>query len=278
MELQRDAARKQRIDKLVSELAARYRSQKKLQIKRKDTWTSRPMILTFVDFQEKGGLAERDGFSTVLTLRLAEHLNASGRVQVVERVLVERLLEELNLGSSELADRETALRLGKVLAAKLIGTGSLYFLPNGTLLSLRLIDTETSAIPKMVNKQFNLQTFLEKELFGLNREILRTIIAKYPLRGYLVDAAGNQVIINLGSKQGVVLGTKFEVLEEQKPIKYKGKRLQVRPKPIAEIEVVQVEPDLSYGKVVKEEKSVKRDDKVQEKIDEATLGGNHVTS
>ena len=194
LELQRDADRKKRMDQLIKDLAARYRSQEKESRKKgEDTWTSRPMILSFVDFQEKGGLAERDGFATVLTTQLADNLNASGRVQVVERVLVERLLEELNLGSSELADPETALRLGKVLAAKVIGSGSMYHLPNGTLLSLRLIDTETSAIPMVKNKQLSSQTSLERELFELNRDILKTMVLKYPLRGFVVQVRGDQL-------------------------------------------------------------------------------------
>jgi tetratricopeptide (TPR) repeat protein len=266
--LQKNTAQKKRIDKLVMELAARYRSQKKLWHRTEDTWTSRPMILSFIDFQERGGLAERDGFSTVITTRLANQLNASGRLQVVERVLMERLLEELNLGSSDLADPETALKLGKVLAAKVIGTGSLYYLPNGTLLSLRLIDTETSSIPKVVTKQLSSGASLKKELNRLNREILKTIILKYPLQGYVVQATEDQVMINLGSKQGVVLGTKFEVLEEQKPIKYKGKLLRSSPKSFAQIEIVRVEPDLCYARILKQEKPLKSDDKVREKIED----------
>ncbi len=277
LELQRDAERKKRIDRLVKDLAARYRAEKKSGRKKEDTWTSRPMIISLVDFQEKGGLAERDGFFAVLATQISAHLNASGRVQVVERVLVERLLEELNLGSSELADPETALRLGKVLAAKLIGTGSLHTLPNATLLSLRLIDTETSAIPKVVNKQFSSQASLEKEILNLNREMLKSIILKYPLRGYVVDATESRVIINLGSKQGVVLGTKFEVLEEQKPIEYKGKLLQTAPKSVAEIRVMEVEPGLCYGTILRQERSPKRDDKVQEKIEEAAIEGSGVS-
>ncbi len=182
LSLQKNATEKKRIDKLVKELAGRYRDQKKSLSKTLDEWTSRLMILSFVDFQEKGGLAERDGFSDVLTTQLADHLNASGRVQVVERVLIERLLEELNLGSSDLADPETALRLGKVLAAKIIGTGSLFHLTDGTLLSLRLIDTETSAIPKVITRPMGSGASLERELYRLNREILKTIIAEHPLR------------------------------------------------------------------------------------------------
>lgn len=272
LEIQKDIKRKERIDQLIKELAARFQGQKKEEAKKAaDTWTSPPMILTFVDFQEKGGLNERDGFSTVLMSQLADHLNASGRVKVVERVLIERLLEELNLGSSELANPETALKLGKVLAARLIGTGSLYYLPQGTLLNLRLIDTETSAIPQVMTRQISPQGSLEKELFHLNREILRTIVKKYPLHGYVVKAMDDQVMLNIGSKQGVVSGTRFEVIEDQASVTYKGKSLQSSPKIIAQLEVVQVEPDLCYAKVLNKERSLKTDDKVQEKMEEISL-------
>jgi tetratricopeptide (TPR) repeat protein len=269
IEIQKDAKRKERMDQLVKELAARYRDQKAAAKKGEDTWTSQPMVLSFVDFQEKGGLAERDGFSTVLITQLADHLNASGRVQVVERVLIERLLEELNVGSSELANPETALRLGRVLAAKLIGTGSLLYLPQGTLFSMRLIDTETSAIPQVTNKQLGPNVSLEKELFQLNRDILKTVISKYPLRGYLVKVTGDQAILNLGSKQGVVSGTKFDVLEEQEPVKYKGKALQSAPRAIGQLEVVRVEPDLCHVKILNQERPLKTDDKIQEKMEGA---------
>jgi tetratricopeptide (TPR) repeat protein len=262
--LQNDVERKKRMDKLVKDLAERFRSQKAAGIKTEDEWTSRPMILTFVDFQEAGGLAVREGFANVLTAALTEQLNASGRVQVVERVLVERLLEELNLGSSDLADPETKLRLGRVLAAKLIGTGTLMTLPAETLINLRLIDTETSAIPKVLTQDIQMAGSLEQELLRLNREILRTVIQKYPLQGYVVRVSGDQVMLNLGARQGVVLGTAFEVLKEQEPIEYKGKMLQSAPKTVAQLKVTQVEPDLCYASISTKEADFGRDDKVKE--------------
>jgi tetratricopeptide (TPR) repeat protein len=264
--LQNNAAKKKRIDKLVKDLAERYRGRKDAGLRLEDPWTSRPMIMSFVDFQEKGGLAERDGFNTVLTSRLLDRINSSGRARVVERVVVERLLEELNLGSSELADPETSLRLGKVLAAKIIATGSFYHLPAGTLLNMRLIDTETSAIPKVITRQFDFGASLDKEIFDLNREIIKTIVSKYPLRGYVVRMSGDTMLINLGSEQGVVLGTQFEILQDQEPIQYKGKLLRSAPKSIAQIEVTRVEPDLCHARVLKREGEIHQDDKVQEKI------------
>jgi hypothetical protein len=268
VDLQKDRSAKARIDKLVKALAERFRRRKQTPPgDGEDTWTSRPMILTFVDFQEKGGLLARDGFSTALAVQLAEKLNASGRVNVVERMLIEQLLEELNLGSSELADPDTALRLGKVLAAKLIGTGSLFHMPDGTLLNMRLIDTETSAVPKVITRQMPTGASLEGALNRLNREILQSVIEKYPLQGFIVEVDGDRVLINIGQAQGVVLGARFDVLGAPKTIEYKGKKLEGTAKVIGRIEIVSVEKDFSYGRIVDRKRPPKRDDQVREKID-----------
>ena len=264
--LQKNTEKRNEIDRLVKELAERFRQQQKETPKSKDAWTSRPMILTFVDLQEKGGLSERDGFSTVITTELGDKLNASGRIKVVERVVLDQLLSELNLGSSDLADPETSLKLGRVLAAKIIGTGTLLHMPNSTLMSLRLIDTETTAVPKVITQELVSGETLSKTLHGLTREILTTIIQKYPLQGYLVQASEEKVMLNLGTNQGVVPGTQFEVIETQAPIEYKGKMLQGAPKAVGQIEIVSAEPDLSYAKVIKKDRALKQDDQVVEKM------------
>lgn len=264
--LQKNIAEKERIDRLVKELAARFHSQASIFPSFKDTWTSRPMILSFVDFQEKGGLSERDGMSMVLTSQLSEQLNQSGRVQVVERIIMDRLLEELNLGSSDLADPETALKLGRILAAKIVTTGSLLNLPDATMLNMRLIDTETTAISKVVTKKLAPDALnLENEMEWLNREILQTIIHKYPLQGFIVQVSGDQAILNIGAKQGVVLGSTFEAIEEGEPIKYKGKKLKGLPKTIGKLEVVMVEPDMCSVRILEQSRPLQRDDKVREK-------------
>jgi hypothetical protein len=267
LDLQKDTERKKRMDQLVKDLAARFRSQKG-EKPPEDSWTSRPMVLTFVDFEEKGGLAERGGFSTVFISELTSHLNASGRVTVVERALMERLLEELNLGTSELANPETTLRLGKILAAKLIGTGSLFYLPEGTMLTFRLIDTETSDIPQLTTRPLGAEFTVDKEILQMNRDILKTVITKYPLQGYVMKVAGDQTVINLGSRQGVVSGTRFKVIEEPELTEYKGRKLRSSPKVVGQLEVVRVEPDLAYVKSVNQQRPLKADDKIQEWIDE----------
>jgi len=277
MELQKNTSEKQRIDKLVKELATRFRSKDTAIpfFNSKDNWTSRPMVLSFVDFHEKGGLSERDGLSMVLTTQLAEQLNQSGRVRVVERVLMDRLLEELNLGSSELADPETALQLGRILAAKIVSTGALLHLPDQTLLSLRLIDTETTAIPKVLTRKLAIGARnIEEETEKVTQNILQTIMEKYPLQGFIVQITGDQAIINIGANQGVVLGSSFEAIMEGEPIQYKGKTLHGLPQTLAMLEVIQVEPDMSVVSIRDAKRPLQPDDKVQEKLSFTATQGN----
>lgn len=266
--LQKDQQRKAHIDKLVKELAQRFRQQQAAPVKQEDTWTSRPMVLSLVDFTEKGGMAARDGLASALAAQLGDLLNASGRVRVVERALIERLLQELNIGSSELADPQTALRLGRVLAAKVIGTGSIFYLPDTTMLNLRLIDTETTVVDKSFTASIGRHKALDRQLYDLNRNILRTIIQTYPLRGYVVQAQGEEVLLNLGANQGMVNGTRLNVIEEAAPIVYKGRTLRGTPKTIAQLEVVRVEPDLSHARVISKQRELHTDDKVEENIQE----------
>jgi len=260
---QKDAARQERVGKLVKELSERFRAQQKAP-KPEDTWTSQAMVMSFVDFQEAGAMSEREGTSIVLTSQLSDQLKASGRVKVADRVLLDKLLEELNLGSSELANPETSLRLGRVLAARVMGTGTVLNLPEGTMLSMRLIDTETTAVAKVINMPLSSGSNESQDIFKLNRQILSAIIKEYPLHAYVVEISGGQALINLGSDQGVVTGTKFAVIEPGRKIEYKGKQLESAPAEIGRIEVVKTEPGLSYASIGKTTRPVAKDDKLLE--------------
>ncbi len=71
----------------------------------------------------------------------------------------------------------------------------------------------------------------------------------------------------------MVLRTRFDVIEEQKAIKFKGKLLRRSPKNIARIEVVQVEPDLSIARILNRERPLMENDMIKEKIDDLFARG-----
>ncbi len=65
---------------------------------------------------------------------------------------MDKLLGELKLDSSELADRRTALAVGKLMAARLIASGTIVYSGPHTQVSLRLFETETGSIMAAVNE------------------------------------------------------------------------------------------------------------------------------
>lgn len=267
--VENDMEKKKRMDALIEDLSRRYRTQAgTVENTAGDDWTSRPMVLSFINLKESGGLPDRDGFVLVLADQLSEYLNSSSRVKVVDRRMMEAIVTELNLGSSDLADSQTALKLGKLFAAKIIVTGTVHYLPTETLLSLRLLDTETSQVAKVFTRQLAGNGSLEKELGRLNKEILKTVAGKYPLQGFVADVKTDQVMINIGENQGVVLGTQFAVIKESEPMTYKGKVLSGASEKTALLKVVQVEPEFSMAQIVSKEAAVKQDDKIIETLAE----------
>ena len=109
-----------------------------------DEWTSsKPLALVFLDIKGSGvSLAEKEFILT----RAAEELRQSSRYSIVEREIIDKLLEELNLSTSSLADPSTALKLGRILSAKLIATGTIARIDEEWLISLRFIETETTSL------------------------------------------------------------------------------------------------------------------------------------
>jgi tetratricopeptide (TPR) repeat protein len=207
-----DKARQERVDRLVSELAASFKAGT-ARTAAGDTWTSKPVAISFLNFASKGAPAEREGEDDYFLLQLSALLQESGSVQIVERELLDSLLAELKLSSTELVDPATSLKLGRILSARVIATGTLMRYNRDIQLSLRLTDTETTLLKGAV-------TAADKDLEQLSRtaaqKILEKIKAAYPLRGVITAVSGNQAVLNIGAAAGVQDGMQFRVLEEAK--------------------------------------------------------------
>jgi len=97
--------------------------------------------------------------------------------------------------------------------------------------------------------------------------LLKTVIQAYPLQGLCRPHGRRKAMINLGSKQGVVLGAAFEALQNRSRSRIKAQTLKSAPKAVAQLKVVQVDPDLCFAEVVSQEAPVRQDDKVREKFE-----------
>lgn len=88
----------------------------------------------------------------VLASQVIGVLQRKGEYTVVERTRLVRVLEELRLGSSDLADQQTRLRVGRLLGARYMVFGGYQIIGGQMRLDLRLVEVETGKIRKAVSK------------------------------------------------------------------------------------------------------------------------------
>jgi len=213
--LARDQEKQERIDKLVQELLETQKSPSKALPS--DGWTSPPLTLWIMDFKTQG-YSLQEGEERVLASGISEQLLEQSRVQLVERALLDRLLEELKLGTSELVDRTTALSLGRILAARIILSGQVVYSGPQTQVSLRLIETETGRITGAVNESFGSAVPLSAVVEQLSEALLEKVEMLYPLRGKITEVEGNEVTLNIGRKAGVLEGDQFKVIDRDQVV------------------------------------------------------------
>jgi class 3 adenylate cyclase/CHAT domain-containing protein len=140
---QADTAKKQNVRELAKSLVARYREQQATGASSAIA-SDGPMTIAFLDFDTKGDGPEGEG--GFLLSAVQDKVIESGKARVVERELLDEVLAELELSSSDLADKSTQLALGRILSARYIATGSMYRYGDEYRVSMRMIETETTAI------------------------------------------------------------------------------------------------------------------------------------
>jgi CHAT domain-containing protein/Flp pilus assembly protein TadD len=237
-QLTQDGERQRRIDQLVADLIQAYREGGKFEPPQ-DEWTSPPVTLAFIGFSHEGLLFGRPGEESFLPHRIVEALQASGRVTVVDRAVQDKLLAELKLSATALVDRASALRIGHILAARVMAEGRFVQRGEAGYVDVRLIDTETTEIigvaPRLIDRL--------EDLDAAVRELARTVVehlrARFPIQGRLSGVHGQEVVLNIGRRQGVTPGLVMQVFGEDATMD-----------PIGRIEVFSVEAQRSRARVL----------------------------
>lgn len=261
MAQQQDGVRQKYIDDSVRELSARYRENKsKASPVTSDEWTSPVMAVTVLPFQDNISDIQnnRIGFDSVLQQELTVQLHVRG-IEVVERGLLDKVMAELKLGSSELADQDTQIKLGKIFAARLMISGALNSAGQGVTASVRAIDTESTRLV-MVRSE---RAVGPVEMAGtIADSIAATILEKYPFKGRVVAIDGDSVIINLGKKHGVVVGQRFNVLSKGEPVELNGRILGYKEAKIAQLTVTSTDELMSYASPVDIKSAIEKNQKI----------------
>lgn len=244
-----DLERQKLQNQLVTELVEAFRGGK-VPPPPADDWSPRALVVSFLDFQNRLGPLVRDGLDEAFVLNVTRRLQETGRVRVVERELIDKLLAELKLGSSELADPATRLKLGRVLAASVIGTGGFYPAESKSELQLRLIDTETTDIRSTLSENLSdpatVATFAER----VADKIAKTLRADYPLKGKIASVEGDQILVGVGRKHGAQAGVRFRVVEDGEAVEVDGEVVGRKQRTVGTLELSKVEDGFAYARAV----------------------------
>ena len=213
---------------------------------------SRTMV-ALLDFDTQGTGFPNEDMGRIVVEWLTTALVRTGRVDVVERALLRKVLDEQKLGLTGMIDRETAARIGDVLGAKVIVTGSVISLGSKIEVNARLIRTATAAVVAAETvKGEGLET-LER----LVQEMAQKIVSDFPLEGYVVavDPEAKECTIDLGKEVGVRRGMLFEVYTDGEEIRHPitGEVLNIQKIPVGTVRASQIGPKTSRCEVVRTE-------------------------
>jgi curli biogenesis system outer membrane secretion channel CsgG len=94
----------------------------------------------------------RPNLGEILSSQIIEAIKKRGDYAVVERQRLLLALEELRLGTTQLADETTRLKLGRILGARFMVFGGYQIIGNQMRLDLRLVEVETGKVLRAVPK------------------------------------------------------------------------------------------------------------------------------
>ncbi len=242
-----DVERQKLTDKLVDDLVAAYEGGKP-PVRPEDDWAPRALVVSFLDLQDRLGPVMPDGMAEGFVLELTNHLQKTGRVKVVDRELIDKVLAELKLASSDLADPSTRLKLGRVLGASVIGTGGFYPIGGGAQLQLRLIDTETTDIRSTLSEELARPREVGTLAAQTADKITRTLKAAYPLKGKIASVDGGEIIVGIGRKHGAEPGLRLAVTEDGAPVEVDGEVIGRRQRTVGRLAIERVEDGFAYAR------------------------------
>jgi hypothetical protein len=213
IDLQADAAKRERIRSLVKDLNEELkRKAKEGATQDRDPWSPRPLTVCVYPFEEKGGPSLDASSGMIFQTSLLQAFESEPRLSLVNRQILDAILQEMQLSQSELADREKALHVGQIAGANVIVTGALFHMGESLQAVIQVIETETTYIKAAVSEE---QDRTETPMQFSNRiagTLSEAIVSAFPLKGRISEVKGEEILVDFGQNVGATQGMQFRVL------------------------------------------------------------------
>ena len=172
--------------------------------------------IAVLDFQLQGEEFDNKDMGTIVAEWFITAMVREGRFDVVERRMLEKILNEQKLAMSGVVDASSATQIGKLLGVKVIISGSVMKLKEVIEINARIIDVESASIIAAENIKSGATARLQDMIVEMSEKIIKN----FPLEGYVVNRSGDSVTLDLGIRTGVKTGMRFIVFKEGQVIKH----------------------------------------------------------
>lgn len=177
---------------------------------------TRPRVLACLGpILPSGGGEAAEDIALLYRIVLRADLADSASLRVIEREALETLLQEQNLGISDLADPRARMAIGKLLPASLLLLGDVLPSDKGDRLYLRLVDTETTQVLASFSAKRSAEDDLDKVCADLASRIADRIVALKPLLAPVTEVNGTRMRAALGSYHALNKDVNFTVFSRK---------------------------------------------------------------
>jgi TolB-like protein len=208
------------------------------------------LSIAVLPFETKG-LGNKLGQVDLLDKLITGFVNIN-RFKVIERALLEKILEEQKLGISGIIEVSTAARIGKGIGVDAVVVGSVTLTRTALSIDARMIDTESATIitaRDAYSSQISLQSISQ-----MINELALKIKDDLPLvSGYVISVDGTKLTTDLGRSSGVKKGMKCHVYREGSPIFHPVTGIEIAREidELCEVQLTDVFDAYSTGIIIK---------------------------
>jgi len=211
--------------------------------------------IAVLDFVLKGDAFTTQDMGGIVAEWFTTSLVQDGRFEVVERALLQKIVEEQKLGMTGLIDESSTTEIGKILGVKTIITGSVLQLGRNIEVNARIINVRTGSIVAAEN----VRSTTRENLRSVIEQLTRQIVKNFPLTGYIVKVRGDEVLIDLGAASGLQVGMEFMVFKEGEVIKHPktGEVLEVEQIKTGQIRITDIGGNIATARIEQTENGQK---------------------
>lgn len=199
----------------------------------------------------------------VLTDKMVSQLVNLRRFKVIERIALDKVLQEQELQLSGIVDEETAVKVGRVAGADAIVMASAVQRGSNNKVNVRVIDTETSET--IVARGEDVSGDEVEDFEKAVEDLAIMIYNELPIvEGFIVKGNNDVYYIDAGSQKGIRKGSKCVAFRAGENIIHPttGEVLGKHVTKLGELVVVQVQLKLSQVRVVEKDENIKVGDKI----------------